>query len=368
MMRWLTSVVLLLSVVCCSAQEWIELPPIDEPLQPTTVLKPGDDVYQEVATAEPGDVIALRDGTYAAPIRFFTSGTADQPITLMAMNSGQAVIDGSSQSWASLATATDVSYIRLIGLRFINNPRYAIEIKNGTNWTVQDCRVEGCTRAAVANRDGGNLVISGCEFVDCAFGTHIGIKDGTYVTNVLIEDSTSIGAYLDDGFLVENALTTGVTVRRCRAENAHDAGFDLKPAATVVDCVAIGNSGPGFKVWRSIDMVGCVSSDNAQEAVELNGATGSELRTLTNCQLTGDNYALSAKGAGNVQLSGGTVTGQTYIALDAGYEFSYLGTVFDPPLDAPPVEPEEPTEDAELGAALRTLIEFIANEFAAAFR
>ncbi|WP_114781908.1 polysaccharide lyase 6 family protein [Botryobacter ruber] len=62
--------------------------------------------------AEPGDVIQLKNGTYAGNIKFTKSGTAEKPITIIPESRGKVLINGNSQ-WE-----INGSYITVDGFYF----------------------------------------------------------------------------------------------------------------------------------------------------------------------------------------------------------------------------------------------------------
>ncbi len=70
-------------------------------------------------------------------------------------------------------------------------------------------------------------------------------------------NNQGISYWNGDGFVVENT-TTGVSFDNCLAINNEDGGFDLKPVATLVDCVSVLNY-RGFRFWGNSSADNCVA-------------------------------------------------------------------------------------------------------------
>tara|TARA_R100000027_G_scaffold67677_2_gene67678 strand:+ start:4512 stop:6737 length:2226 start_codon:yes stop_codon:yes gene_type:complete len=81
-----------------------------------------------------------------------------------------------------------------------------------------------------------------------------------------------------DGFVVEGG-TTGVTFENCISLNNEDGGFDLKPEATIVNCVAFQNY-RGFRLWGGGTITNSVAgfpyrrADHVPDGVESTGGSG----------------------------------------------------------------------------------------------
>ncbi|MDF3130616.1 DNRLRE domain-containing protein [Kiritimatiellaeota bacterium B1221] len=93
----------------------------------------------------------------------------------------------------------------------------------------------------VLYNNGANSNIS---FVDCVAANNRRNNQG-------------ISYWNGDGFVVENT-TTGVSFENCLAINNEDGGFDLKPVATLVDCVSVLNY-RGFRFWGNSSAENCVA-------------------------------------------------------------------------------------------------------------
>ena len=76
----------------------------------TSVLSPFRTINRAVKLVQPGDTILLADGVYREQVLFLNSGTPTHPITIKAMNPGNAIIDGSDliTGWTRTGGSTPV--------------------------------------------------------------------------------------------------------------------------------------------------------------------------------------------------------------------------------------------------------------------
>ncbi|WFB37756.1 DNRLRE domain-containing protein [Kiritimatiellota bacterium B12222] len=93
----------------------------------------------------------------------------------------------------------------------------------------------------ILNNGGAHTNIS---FVNCVAANHR-------------RNAQGISYWNGDGFVVENT-TTGVSFDDCLAINNEDGGFDLKPTATLTNCVSVRNY-RGFRFWGGGSAENCVA-------------------------------------------------------------------------------------------------------------
>lgn len=123
---------------------------------------------------------------------------------------------------------------------------------------------------------GDYLTLRNCSFVRCVVGPTLGDPNNR-VTNVLVEGCTFAENHSDtnpnvDGIIIEgiregpnNTYITdqNIVVRNCIAWGHGDAGFDIKPVATIENCVAYGNRYVGFKLWGvGTKLINCLAVGN----------------------------------------------------------------------------------------------------------
>lgn len=270
---------------------WVEVPVLTPAqiaaLVPTIVIAPDTPSYGSLITNAPaGSVIVLEDGTYtlSSTICLPLNGAAGAPITIVARHRGQAVIDAANVREAFNPYGEPgpcvTHYVRMVGLKIINGQRSGVYLQYGASHhlTIQDCEIAGTGVAAesagVYVAAGDCLLISGCNLHDNGDGIRLGIKDVSFMTHVLVEDTVldnnDIGSSNSDGVGMENALSSDIFIRDVQSSNHVDAGLDLKPRTTVVRCTSHHNS-IGIKAWRSVAIANCLTHDNSYTAVNLAG-------------------------------------------------------------------------------------------------
>ncbi|NKI26406.1 DUF5017 domain-containing protein [Arenibacter sp. 6A1] len=104
-----------------------------------------------ISASQPGDVIELENGTYSDDfiLNISQSGTADNPITIKALNPGKAIFTGSA------GIVLNASYVKLVGFDFngssinASNEDTVILIKKGNN-TIEDVRMINISNGSVS--------------------------------------------------------------------------------------------------------------------------------------------------------------------------------------------------------------------------
>ncbi|WP_198943075.1 right-handed parallel beta-helix repeat-containing protein [Actinophytocola xanthii] len=233
------------------------------PAEPTLVVAPdGDDsapgtlaqplrtIQRAVDLAGPGDVIAVRGGTYAPTvnIQLRTSGTPAEPITLTAYRGEHVVVDGEQMPHTPAPLGGSIpraergaihlaaSHWHLVDLEIANGPYgiFGIDSSNNTfeHLVTRDNYESGLH---LQGASGGNLILD----LDSS-GNRDPRKNGESA----------------DGLAIKEGSGTGNVVRGARLWNNVDDGFDawefLSPV-TIEDSVAWGN---GVNRWGFPDFAG----------------------------------------------------------------------------------------------------------------
>lgn len=258
-----------------------------------TETAPWKTAAKAAAAAKAGDTVIFTAGEYDGPLAPANCGSKDAPIVFKAAEGAKVTIrkpkdaQDEAPDAACIRVRKDAgSWTHFAGfvLHGGSNDRHfnggkGVLLDGAEGVTIENCEITR-TRWGVSGIAGDRVALRRLKIHDNRFGVTLGAKGGTGVTNVTIEDCEAYdhgdtkGKINSDGILVENGCT-GLAVRRCRAWNNPDSGFDLKPEGTVVDsCVAYRNGGQGFKLWGKQDVVvNCVSYDNGWAGFLGGGAT-----------------------------------------------------------------------------------------------
>jgi len=148
-----------------------------------------------VANAQPGDLIALADGTYNGRVSALTSGTADRRITLC--GSRKAVINGGSIPGGD-AVSVKGSYWRFSGFS-VTNAIQGVAVKGGSHNLIRDLDIHGIGQAGIHvymlssdNRIEGNVIHDTGRYIpEYGEGVYIGSAKGHWcnLTNCLPDAS-----------------------------------------------------------------------------------------------------------------------------------------------------------------------------------
>ena len=218
---------------------------------PGTLAEPLATVQRAVDLAGPGDVIAVRGGTYALDddnITITVSGTADAPITLAAHEGERVIIDGAALPASSTPVGGSI-------------PRD----ERGT-----------------IHQEASHWIVRGLELVNGPYGYYCAGCDSNVFEGLVTRDNFESGFQLQgessdnlilnldshgnrdprkngesaDGLAIKEGSGTGNVVRGARLWNNVDDGFDawlFEDPVTIEDSVAYGN---GFNRWDLPDFAG----------------------------------------------------------------------------------------------------------------
>ena len=262
-----------------------------------------------------GDTLHLGSGTYAGSIGITTSGASGNLKRIVGEDTGSGVPVLDRGSWSrtnpesggtALSFSGSAGYWEVANLKIIDahiavssassaSPHVGIIMRDITMQNVRhglylyDCDnllVEGCTVKQYSKH--GFRLEKGCDnvtFDNCIadlsdgddtwwdysenfpFGFNVN-DGGTANTNITFQNCTAannrendqrdssgnpLSYWNGDGFVIEGN-TAGVTFLNCVAFNNEDAGFDIKPAATFIDCVSVKNY-RGYRCWDTLKTI-----------------------------------------------------------------------------------------------------------------
>ena len=218
---------------------------------PGTLAQPLKTIQRAVDLAAPGDVIAIRGGTYplsAQNIRILHSGAEDMPITMTNYQNERVVIDGEALPASHTpvggsipreqrgAIHQEASYWHVIGLEIVNGP-YAYYC-------------DGCDHNVFERLSTHDNYESGFQLQGASADNQI-INLDSYANHDPRKNGESA-----DGLAIKEGSGAGNIVRGARLWNNVDDGFDawefLSPI-TIEDSLAWGN---GYNRWDFPDFQG----------------------------------------------------------------------------------------------------------------
>ncbi|TDC84207.1 sigma-70 family RNA polymerase sigma factor [Micromonospora sp. KC606] len=207
---------------------------------PGTAAQPFATLGKAVSVVRPGQVIALRGGTYrpVKPVAITTSGTEQQRITVSNLVGERPVIDAAGLPAGGRLITHTASFWTVQGLEIKNAPSYA--------YMCRSCRQNVFRRLWVHNNGNTGLVLHGTGTV----GNQI--LDSDFSRN---HDTVDRGGDAD-GLSIKSGSGAGNLVRGCRfAENSGD-GLDLTSFIDPVTVTSNWAYGNGHNRWQISDFNG----------------------------------------------------------------------------------------------------------------
>ncbi|MCW8096573.1 right-handed parallel beta-helix repeat-containing protein [Streptomyces tauricus] len=215
-----------------------------------TLGQPLRTIQQAVDRAKPGDVIAVRGGTYPLTdnITVTTSGTASQPISLGAYQGERVVIDGEqlpashTPAGGSIPRAErgaihqEASYWKVSGLEIVNGP--------------YGYYCDGCNNNVFSRLTTHDNYESGFQLQGASAGNQI-LNLDSYGNRDPRKNGESA-----DGLAIKEGGGTGNVVRGARLWNNVDDGYDawkFTSPVVVENTIAYGN---GYNRWDFPDFAG----------------------------------------------------------------------------------------------------------------
>ncbi|MDD6572722.1 MAG: chondroitinase-B domain-containing protein [Thermoflexaceae bacterium] len=274
------------------------------------------DLQTALNYAQPGQIIVMKDGTYKPNadlvIGRSVNGTEEKPITLMAENTGKAIIDGAVLTSSVSILSIVGSYWHVYGLEVTNGPAKGISIC-GNNNIVEMCVVHNVGNSGFqVSRFAGepndsmmwptNNLIKNCEAYDCCdegrndadgFAAKLTCGEGNKFYGCISHNN------IDDGWDLYAKSTTGpigaVTIENCVAYNN---GFLTTDDPTSSDTKF--GEGNGFKLggenmFGAHKLINCVSFGNYAKGITSNSGPDCEIINCTayNNSLNGKAYNVS---------------------------------------------------------------------------
>lgn len=185
------------------------------------------DLWGAVATAEPGDVVFLRGGTYeiAKNLNLSTVASASSPLIVESYPGERAVLDGSQNargSWIQVRVMG--KFIHLRGLEIKNMPRQGVEIQ-GTDNLVENVHSHHNSLSGIHIYGGDNTI------------TNESAGSRNVIRNCISHDNF-------DEFFTNYGFANG--------GNADGISLFSGADNRIENCLVFGNSDDGIDTWRTI--------------------------------------------------------------------------------------------------------------------
>ncbi|MBR1853449.1 MAG: hypothetical protein IJ794_09965 [Lachnospiraceae bacterium] len=274
------------------------------------------DLQTALNYAQPGQVIVMMDGTYASDRDYVIgrniNGREDAMITLMAENTGKAIISGSNNAGSSSLLSIVGSYWHVFGLEVMDGAAKGISVCGNHNI------VEMCVIHNVGNT-GLQISRNGGEYNDAEMW-----PTDNLIKNCDAYDCCDVARNDADGFAAKLTCGEGNTFYGCISHNNIDDGWDLYAksttgpigAVTIENCVAYSNGflttddptdpnvefgeGNGFKLggenmYGGHKLMNSVSFNNYAKGITSNSCPDCEISLCTayNNSLNGKAYNVS---------------------------------------------------------------------------
>ncbi len=205
-----------------------------------TRMSPWKTFVRSMTVLKPGDTLLISDGIYHQSLNVAVSGMKGHPVTIKALNDGQAIIDG--QSTIQPCSIRDQNFVDIEGLVFKNSPLSVVEVARSSNITF---RRVSASKAGYGGKDNNHVF-------DIAGGRYLLLEDCA---------ASGYGRVMYDIYEVEYAV-----LRRCwghwtsysGAVNGYGWGIQVYGAdnATVENCVLTAVADPdytngGIAIWAN---------------------------------------------------------------------------------------------------------------------
>lgn len=138
---------------------------------PGTIDQPWRTITRAANTLTAGETVYIRQSTYSERLVPQNSGTAGNPITFAGYPGEQATVDGAGVSipggWGGLVDLSDLSHIRITGLRVINagtdDNHAGILVDNSSHISVENCYTYNTVSSGIGVWSSDNVLVHGNE-------------------------------------------------------------------------------------------------------------------------------------------------------------------------------------------------------------
>lgn len=116
---------------------------------PGTIDKPLATITRAVALSEPGDVVAVRGGTYKSVANVWKGGTKDDPLTIRAQAGETVILDGKGLGGDKDLVSITASWVTFEGFEVRNATRSGISVYAAHDVTIADNEVQNSRRNGI---------------------------------------------------------------------------------------------------------------------------------------------------------------------------------------------------------------------------
>lgn len=199
--------------------------------------------FAKVARA--GDTVYIGGGVYTEQARFSTSGTEDEPITVIGDTGGEftgdeGVVELGYNSSSEIVRVTDADHVRFYGLRF-QSGQEGLRATNASGIVIAGCVFDDARDKSISVIEGSSVRVSDCEISSRKSG--ISVSDSSVsIVGCAISDCGDDGVKIEGGASGE-VIATSVVSSGKKGIKAKEVG-----AFRVERCVVTGSDNHGISV------------------------------------------------------------------------------------------------------------------------
>ena len=253
-----------------------------------TEVAPWRTIQHALSEAAAGDIILVREGTYAEHIESVRAGTGGAPIVVSSAPGETARIDGTASAW-STGVVIIHDYIHLVGLEVTNWSSTGIWVQGAGYTEIQDCVVHEASYGIGLGAGAHDFLLERVEIYrfdlygfDASPSGGPDCHDGT-LRDCVAHTGRTPGQNVD-GFALGHGNQSGFEFIRCETYAVYD-GFDISADNTTLSqCSAHNNGNAGFKSWADgVALVNCIAYGNDVCNLELDWDGDPGTTTVWNC-------------------------------------------------------------------------------------
>lgn len=129
-----------------------------------TATAPWLTIQQAANTAQEGDIVYIKAGTYNERVLLQYSGTVSNEIIFKNYQEDVVILDGTnitwSPTWNGLLDISDKNYITIQGISIINSVYAGIFMENASHITINNCKTNTTFSSGIAAWNSDNIIIS----------------------------------------------------------------------------------------------------------------------------------------------------------------------------------------------------------------
>ncbi|RMF94137.1 MAG: DUF1565 domain-containing protein [Candidatus Schekmanbacteria bacterium] len=224
--------------------------------------KPFKTITYAASLAGPGDTVIVHAGTYNEQIQP-NSGLKGAPITFMAAEGEDVIIDGTGLDWGfNVIKTSGISYVIIKGFKFQNQTRGGINLQRAFNIIVEDNYFNNCGKTAVRFQEWGansRIINNVIENTGIGIGAielrrHTGVEVigndvSKYTYGGIYVGGEAVGCVIKNNVIHDSITATGLSIG--------SAIYNYDAFGTRIENNLIYNisAHDGIMIWRSNNVV-----------------------------------------------------------------------------------------------------------------